>query len=104
MRKFCLIGVLLLALPAVAQADPCKDMFNGMADEMDKMAAAYDTMTTDRQICAYGRSTAIPTRQRIVAKIEASGCPNSGGQLQMMRESLRKSVANTGEACRKAGM
>ncbi len=104
MRKFCLVGVLLLTLPAAAKAESCKDMFNGFADQMDRLATVFDKMKTDREVCAFSRSTAIPTQRRIVARIEAAHCPNSAGMLVHARESLQRAIASTAETCRKAGM
>jgi hypothetical protein len=104
MRKFCLATIVLIALPAVAQAESCKEMFNGFAADMDRLAAAYEKMTTDREMCIYGRNTAIPTRRRVVDKIEASHCPNTAAMLQFSRDRMRETIATTDGACRKAGM
>ena len=104
MRIIRLAAVLLIMLPAAAQADSCNDMFNGFGADMDKLAAAYERMTTNREMCTYGRDNAIPTRRRIVNQIVASHCPNTAGPLKYSRDRLQQDIASTEDACRKAGM
>ena len=107
MRKFLLIGVLLLTCPFAAQAsDYCADVFDGFAAEMDRIAAAYDKMTTTRDVCTYGRNTTIPTVKRILATTESiqGRCRNGAGAVKFARDNMQKWATRVSQDCRKAGM
>jgi hypothetical protein len=107
MRHSWIAGLWLLVFPFSADAsDFCADMFDGFAAEMNQIAASYDRMKTDQEVCDFGRNTDIPTHKRILAKAEAnkSKCKNGSPAVNFARETLQKTITKTDQACRKAGM
>jgi hypothetical protein len=96
-----------MLLPAAADAsEACAAMFDRFADELDRIAASYDRMKTDREVCAFGRDTDIPTRRKILGEVEANRgkCASGPAALNMARTQLEKAISETEVVCRRAGM
>jgi len=81
-------------------------MFDRFADELDRIAASYDRIKTDREVCTFGRDTDIPARRRILGEVEAnrSKCASGPAALNMARTQLQKAISDTEAVCRRAGM
>jgi hypothetical protein len=64
---------------------------DGLAAQMDKIAAAYDGMNTDREVCNYRRNTDIPARRLTAQTIGEVGCNrNQSRILQSDPEPVKK--------------
>ena len=87
----------------------CDKMFNGFADEMDRIADSYDRMTAEKkslkEVCNFSRSIDIPTSKRILATAEAnqSKCDNGAAAVKFARETLQKTVSKIDRQCGAAG-
>ena len=108
--KAALVLVLMVTLLVRADASEyCDKMFNGFADEMDKIADSYDRMTAEhksvQEVCDFSSSTAIPARKRILATAEAnrSKCDNGASAVKFAQETLQKAVSDFNRQCGAAG-